>query len=135
MATAWDGEQLVGFAYGHALNAQTHWWDNFLTPVASEITRKWDGRTFAVIDMAVARSRGSASVGSSLTRCVGVGPRSANKRRVCQIECLFGGGSGLGGPAELQMAETQIADQDRPIVEVGVSVSGTPFGRSQMVRR
>jgi ribosomal protein S18 acetylase RimI-like enzyme len=66
MATAWDGEQLAGFAYGHALNAQTHWWDNFLTPVASEITREWDGRTFAVIDMAVARSRQGAGIGRQL---------------------------------------------------------------------
>lgn len=66
LATAWDDEQLVGFAYGHALTADSHWWDGLLEPVEAEITREWDGRTFAVIDMGVAQSHQAEGVGRQL---------------------------------------------------------------------
>lgn len=56
LTTAWDDAQLVGFAYGHAVAADSHWWDGLLEPVAEEVTKEWDGRTFAVIDMGVAQS-------------------------------------------------------------------------------
>jgi ribosomal protein S18 acetylase RimI-like enzyme len=54
MVTAWDDETLVGFAYGYGLKSGSHWWDGLLTPVAEEMTREWDGRTFVIIDMGVA---------------------------------------------------------------------------------
>ncbi len=66
MATAWDGIMLIGFAYGYALGSDTHWWDEFLAPVAEEITREWDGRTFAIIDMAIAHSHQGHGVGRRL---------------------------------------------------------------------
>lgn len=66
MATAWDGDALVGFAYGYALASGSRWWDDMLTPVADEVTHEWDGRTFVVIDMAVARSRQGEGIGRRL---------------------------------------------------------------------
>lgn len=66
LATAWDGAQLVGFAYGHAVAADSRWWDGLLEPVEAEITREWDGRTFAVIDMGVAQSHQATGVGRQL---------------------------------------------------------------------
>lgn len=66
LATAWDDAQLVGFAYGHAVAADSRWWDGMQEPVADEIIQEWDGRTFAVIDMGVAQSRQKTGVGRQL---------------------------------------------------------------------
>lgn len=43
----------VGFAMGHDLAAGTTWWDGALTPLPPEVTSEYDGRTFAVIELAV----------------------------------------------------------------------------------
>jgi ribosomal protein S18 acetylase RimI-like enzyme len=66
MAMAWSDDQLVGFVYGYALGTGTRWWEGFLTPVAEDITREWDGRTFVIIDMGVALSRQRLGVGKQL---------------------------------------------------------------------
>lgn len=47
-----DGEA-VGFSFGFRLTADTGWWDGFLDPVDPATTREWDGRTFAIIELAV----------------------------------------------------------------------------------
>jgi ribosomal protein S18 acetylase RimI-like enzyme len=66
MATAWNGNVLTGFAYGYALGSDTRWWDGFLTPVSEEIMHEWDGRTFAIIDMAIEQSRQGCGTGRQL---------------------------------------------------------------------
>lgn len=66
MATAWDDDTLVGFAYGYALKSSSQWWDDMLESVADEITCEWDGRTFVVMDMGVARARQSEGIGRCL---------------------------------------------------------------------
>lgn len=53
----------VGFTFGFQLTPETGWWDGFLDPVDVETAREWDGRTFAIIELAVAgqhRHRGIA---------------------------------------------------------------------------
>ncbi|HET9257084.1 MAG TPA: GNAT family N-acetyltransferase [Pseudonocardiaceae bacterium] len=62
IVTAQTDNELIGFAYGHALPADTHWWDGFITPVPEEVTQEREGRTFALIDFVVAeawRGRGT----------------------------------------------------------------------------
>jgi ribosomal protein S18 acetylase RimI-like enzyme len=54
LSTAYVGDELVGFLYGIRLRPGTAWWDDFLSPVPEEITREWEGRTFALIYLAVA---------------------------------------------------------------------------------
>lgn len=66
IATAWDDDALIGFAYGYARSSDSRWWDRLLTPVAEEVTREWDGRTFLVIDMGVARARQGEGIGRRL---------------------------------------------------------------------
>ncbi len=53
VATASAGDELVGFAYGHRLPPTTRWWQGFLEPVPAELATEYDGRTFAIIDVAV----------------------------------------------------------------------------------
>ncbi len=53
MATAIVDSVLIGFAYGHQLSVTTKWWHGFLDPVPVELTTEQEGRTFAVIDLAV----------------------------------------------------------------------------------
>jgi ribosomal protein S18 acetylase RimI-like enzyme len=66
MVTAWDDDTLVGFAYGYARGSDSRWWERLLAPVADEVTREWDGRTFLVIDMGVARARQGEGIGKRL---------------------------------------------------------------------
>lgn len=66
LAVATEAGRLVGFAYGHGLGSDTHWWDDFLMPLAIETTREWDGRTFVVIDMAVAPTHRFHGIGKRL---------------------------------------------------------------------
>jgi hypothetical protein len=38
------GEELVGFAYGFTVPAETKRWSRLLVPVADEVAREWPGR-------------------------------------------------------------------------------------------
>lgn len=58
--------ELTGFAYGHTLRPGTTWWDGFITPVPKEVTMEWEGRTFALVDFAVAESARGTGVGRRL---------------------------------------------------------------------
>ncbi|MFB7472024.1 GNAT family N-acetyltransferase [Kitasatospora sp. NPDC056184] len=63
-AIAFEGETVVGMAYGYPLSANTRWWDTLLGPVPDEL-RKEDGtRTFGLFELAVRpgwRRRGVAT--------------------------------------------------------------------------
>ncbi len=77
LVTAWHGNMLVGFAYGYALGSDTRWWDGFLTPVADEVTREWDGRTFVIIDMLLRLPiRVRALAGKCSTYCLRADPKN-----------------------------------------------------------
>ncbi|MEU6034700.1 GNAT family N-acetyltransferase [Actinomadura sp. NPDC047616] len=47
-------DDLVGFAYGHRLPPDHRWWTRFPEPLPDDIVAEWEGRTFALIDLAVA---------------------------------------------------------------------------------
>lgn len=66
IAIALADDKLIGFAYGYALGPGTTWWDGFVTPVAEDITAEWEGRTFALIDFAVAESWRGQGIGRRL---------------------------------------------------------------------
>jgi ribosomal protein S18 acetylase RimI-like enzyme len=51
---AFDDRVLVGFAYGRRLPVDHRWWDGIDRPVPGEAVVEWEGRTFAVVDLAVA---------------------------------------------------------------------------------
>lgn len=56
----------VGFAYGVALAGGTLWWSRMTEPLPEEITAEWDGRTFAVIDLAVRQDFRKRGIGRAL---------------------------------------------------------------------
>jgi GNAT superfamily N-acetyltransferase len=58
--------ELVGFAYGYTLRPATKWWDGFITPVPDEITAERQGRTFALVDFAVAEPLRNKGIGRRL---------------------------------------------------------------------
>jgi GNAT superfamily N-acetyltransferase len=66
IATARTDEELVGFAYGYALRPDTSWWQGFVTSVPDQLTIEWEGRTFALIDFAVAAARRGQGIGRRL---------------------------------------------------------------------
>jgi GNAT superfamily N-acetyltransferase len=66
IVTAQADNELVGFAYGHTLRPDTKWWDGFITPVPEEVTTESGGRTFALIDFAVAEGWRRHGIGRQL---------------------------------------------------------------------
>lgn len=55
--------QPVGFGFGHQLGTTTNWWDGALDDVEDDVTTEREGRTFAIIELAVCgahRERGIA---------------------------------------------------------------------------
>lgn len=54
ISLAWSEGELIGFLYGYTLPPNTHWWKGFLTSVDPDVLKEHDGRTFALIYLAVA---------------------------------------------------------------------------------
>jgi ribosomal protein S18 acetylase RimI-like enzyme len=63
---AFAGSELVGFLYGYALPPTTHWWEGFVPPVDPAITEECEGRTFALIYLAVADAWRRQGIGRRL---------------------------------------------------------------------
>jgi len=66
IAVAQIESNLVGFSYGYTLRTNTKWWDGFITPVPETVRAEWEGRTFALIDFAVAEPVRGTGIGRNL---------------------------------------------------------------------
>ncbi len=53
LMAAYDGPEMVGYAYGFPLRPGTGWWNGLLTPVADEDIRETGSRTFALSELMV----------------------------------------------------------------------------------
>ncbi|MGW2251289.1 GNAT family N-acetyltransferase [Kitasatospora sp. NPDC001660] len=63
-AVAFDGETVVGMAYGYPLSANTGWWDTLVGAVPEDLRREDGKRTFGLFELAVRpawRRRGVAT--------------------------------------------------------------------------
>lgn len=78
ISIALSGAEVVGFTYGHRLPKDHQWWESFTTPVPSEVTREWDGRTFALIDIGVSERWRGRGVGRRLVDSL-LGPRQESR--------------------------------------------------------
>lgn len=72
------GDELVGFAYGHRLPVDHRWWTRFLIPVPEEVADEWEGRTFALVDLAVDERHRGRGVGRELVAAL-LGSRSEER--------------------------------------------------------
>ncbi|MGH3947523.1 MAG: GNAT family N-acetyltransferase [Pseudonocardiaceae bacterium] len=61
-----EGDELVGFVYGVRVPPNTRRWQGFVTPLAPELPAEWEGRTFAVVDMAVRHGWRGQGIGRRL---------------------------------------------------------------------
>ncbi|WP_406092689.1 GNAT family N-acetyltransferase [Kitasatospora purpeofusca] len=50
---AFDGDTVVGMAYGYPLSANTGWWDTLTDPVPDDLRREDGKRTFGLFELAV----------------------------------------------------------------------------------
>jgi GNAT superfamily N-acetyltransferase len=67
IAVAWVGDELVGFAYGFGLPADTKRWSRLVAPVSSaQVTAEWPGRTFLLFDYAVEQAYRGQGIGRRL---------------------------------------------------------------------
>ncbi len=53
LTCAWMGDQMIGFAYGFAIQPGSGWWDGIEPSQTEAFLRETGGRTFAVIELAV----------------------------------------------------------------------------------
>lgn len=66
LVTAEAASKLVGFAYGVALRPDTQWWSGMVEPLPDELVAEWNGRTFAIIDLAVREDYRKRGIGRAL---------------------------------------------------------------------
>ncbi len=78
VAVASAGQDTVGFAYGIRVPPDTRRWQGFVTPVPEEVTAEWEGRTFAVVDMAVRQQWRGRGLGRRLLETL-VGSRDEER--------------------------------------------------------
>jgi GNAT superfamily N-acetyltransferase len=63
---AFAGDELVGFAYGFALPADTKRWSRLTEPLPAQETAEWPGRTFLLFDYAVRKPFRGQGIGRAL---------------------------------------------------------------------
>jgi ribosomal protein S18 acetylase RimI-like enzyme len=66
IAVAQAGDELVGFAYGFTVAADTQRWARLNPPAPAEVTAEWPGRTFLLFDYAVRDRHRGRGVGRRL---------------------------------------------------------------------
>lgn len=66
MVTAEAAGELVGYAYGLGLKPDTQWWSGMAEPMPHGLTAEWNGRTFAIIDLAVREDYRKRGIGRAL---------------------------------------------------------------------
>jgi GNAT superfamily N-acetyltransferase len=66
VALAWASDELIGFAYGFGLAADTQRWSRLSEPLPTDVTHEWFGRTFLLFDFGVRVDRRSRGVGRRL---------------------------------------------------------------------
>lgn len=47
------GDELIAFGFGRTLPPTTPWWSRLVTPLADDVSREYEGRTFALIELLV----------------------------------------------------------------------------------
>jgi ribosomal protein S18 acetylase RimI-like enzyme len=82
LVTAEADGQLVGFAYGYTLPPDTRWWQGFQKPLPAELTMEREGRTFALIDLAVQQKGRGRGVGRRLVNTLLAG-REEERATLC----------------------------------------------------
>ena len=61
-------DHLIGYAFGHRLPADHGWWNDFIEPLPDDLTAEWDGRTFALISLALLPPWRGLGIGGRLVR-------------------------------------------------------------------
>src|SRR6266545_7128835 len=82
LVTAQAGDELVGFAYGVRLAPTTGWWQGFEEPLPAELVAEHEGRTFALIDLAVAEAYRGQGLGKRLLDLL-LGSRDEERVTLC----------------------------------------------------
>jgi len=66
LGEARHGGYLVGYAFGMPLRPATSWWRHLTTPLPEDMTTEYQGRTFALADLAVRAPWRRQGIGTAL---------------------------------------------------------------------
>ena len=66
LAEARHGGYLVGYAFGMPLRPATSWWRHVTTPLPADVITEYQGRTFALADLAVRTAWRRQGIGAAL---------------------------------------------------------------------
>jgi len=66
LAEARHGGYLVGYGFGTPLRPATSWWRHLTTPLPDDMTTEYQGRTFALADLAVRAAWRRQGIGAVL---------------------------------------------------------------------
>lgn len=70
LAQARHGGYLVGYAFGMPLRPATSWWRHLTTPLPADVTKEYQGRTFAVADLVVRAAWRRQGIATTLYRLI-----------------------------------------------------------------
>src|SRR6266536_2298568 len=70
IVVALASDEMAGFVYGCSLPEGSPWWDGLEEPLPKDVTRETGSRTFALLDLLVARSWRGQGIASELHRRV-----------------------------------------------------------------
>jgi ribosomal protein S18 acetylase RimI-like enzyme len=70
LAEARHGGYLVGYGFGMPLRPATSWWRHLTTPLPADVTTEYQGRTFALADLAVRAAWRRQGIGTALYQLI-----------------------------------------------------------------
>lgn len=117
LAEARHGGYLVGYGFGLPLRPATSWWRHLTTPLSDEVITEYQGRTFALADLAVRAAWRRQGIGTALYGLI-----MANRREERATLTLLP----TAGPAQSacqswgwrKIARTRDRAPDSPVLDV-----------------
>ena len=117
LAAAQRGDYLIGYAAGMPLRPSTSWWRDLTTPLASDVTAEYPGRTFALVELLVRPSWRRQGIGRALHELI-LANRSEERATLMVPPTALAAQSAFHSWGWRKVARTRAADPGSPALDV-----------------